>query len=333
MLATCSGPQRGTYSINVLHMAVRRPLNLGDEGMSEESGVPPALPLDQPTSMSYFLERLRLAETMRAVIDRNPLMASDTSTLSYSHVLEVDSAIAGFLQETSQLSPLEAGDGSVSPRLRQDHFQNIAVQQYSLYFLGHGQRCRLHLPYLARSAVEPAYEHSRRVALQSARLMTDAEIKLKAGNQTISSAQFRLGSVLLGCFSAVAVLALDLCLASHEEVPSKQQEVKQAWTVLDNAQAQLPITRGGIQMLEAMMRKHNVWFGAEASSSSQRLPTAQPHHDAEKAGQGNGEDMPSPELNMHGEHAALPMDLDGLDFQSDEVDWDNLRWILDMPFL
>jgi hypothetical protein len=77
-------------------MAVKKPLNLNDEEIADE-GVLLAQPVGQPTCMSYFLIRLRLVETMRALIDRAPLSGFDPYEVSYNHILQIDATISRFL--------------------------------------------------------------------------------------------------------------------------------------------------------------------------------------------------------------------------------------------
>jgi hypothetical protein len=74
---------RGVYHCHPRHMAVKKPLNLNDEdlvdGMSRDQK-----PLSFPTVMSYQLQRIRIAEIMRRLIDRNELTMSHTGDLSHN---------------------------------------------------------------------------------------------------------------------------------------------------------------------------------------------------------------------------------------------------------
>jgi hypothetical protein len=64
-------------------MVVKKPLNINDEdlldGMSQDQK-----PLSFPTVMSYQLQRIRIAEIMRMLIDRNELTMSHAGDLSYN---------------------------------------------------------------------------------------------------------------------------------------------------------------------------------------------------------------------------------------------------------
>jgi hypothetical protein len=302
-------------------MAVRKPLNIDDEDLTDASDLSGRASGEQ-TSIFCFLERIRLAEKMREVLDKNSLTAITLSTPSYEQVLEVDAIIASFLQDAPH-SPLLETEGGNLP-----HSKSIVVQRHSLYLFLHGQRCRLHLPYLVRSAAEVSYDYSRIVALESACFIIGAETKLRAC-YSASPARFMLGGVLFSYFSAVAVLALDLCLTKQEEINVKQYEFKQAWRVLEEARSKVSIVEEGMQILEVMMRKHEVWPSIE-TGVCQRSATAQQQRSVEIYNHGP---MAGVNPAIQQDYTSLPLDRESYIGQCDDTDWDILQWVIDMPFL
>jgi hypothetical protein len=52
--------------------------------------------------MSYFLQKVRLAEKYELLTDRKPLSGFDSSTLNYEGTLEVVAAMDSFIQEAPQ---------------------------------------------------------------------------------------------------------------------------------------------------------------------------------------------------------------------------------------
>jgi hypothetical protein len=309
-------------------MAVRKPLNLDDEDLTDAGDLSGRAP-DEPTSMFCFLERIRLSEKMRMVIDKSPLTAIASSTSSYEQVWEIDAAIASFLQDTPHSLPLETKGWSALCHPHSDYLKNIiTVQRYLLNSLLHGQRCRLHLPYLIRSAAEASYGVSRKVALESARFIIDAEVRLTASSQIASSARVMLGSVLFSYFAAVAVLALNLCLATGEEIQVKRHEFEQAWQVLEQARGKMTMIEEGMQILEVTMRKHGVWPSTE-TGTCQRPAETQPQN-TENFDHGLVSSINS---TLQQDYVSFPPDLEGHIRQLDGMDWDVLRWVVDVPFL
>ncbi|KAE8135966.1 hypothetical protein BDV38DRAFT_272442 [Aspergillus pseudotamarii] len=69
LVASVPGSQEGLYSINPKLMAVKYPLNIDDTDIRAGEPSPTSLPEDQPTSMSFFIQRIKLAELCRNMID------------------------------------------------------------------------------------------------------------------------------------------------------------------------------------------------------------------------------------------------------------------------
>jgi hypothetical protein len=73
-------------------MVVKKPLNLNDEDLV--GGISQAQkPLSWPTMMSYPLQRIRIAEIMRSLMDRNPLIMSHTGGMSHDAIMDIDTEL------------------------------------------------------------------------------------------------------------------------------------------------------------------------------------------------------------------------------------------------
>ncbi|KAK6837095.1 hypothetical protein RU639_001456 [Aspergillus parasiticus] len=69
LVASVPGSQEGVYSIHPKLMAVKYPLNIDDADILADGPSPKSLPEDQPTSMSFFIQRIKLAELCRDMVD------------------------------------------------------------------------------------------------------------------------------------------------------------------------------------------------------------------------------------------------------------------------
>lgn len=69
LVASVPGSQEGIYNINPKLMAVKYPLNIDDTDISAGEPSPNSLPEDQPTSMSFSIQRIKLSELCRDMID------------------------------------------------------------------------------------------------------------------------------------------------------------------------------------------------------------------------------------------------------------------------
>ncbi|KAF4490423.1 Zinc finger transcription factor YRR1 [Fusarium agapanthi] len=311
MISRFPGPHEGTYLTNPRQMNVRKPLNADDEDLVEGQEL-----------------RLRLAEVLRNFTDRVPLAnSSNPDVHSYDLVLEVDAAIEQFIEDlppflkfnTDYLQQLPATETRKRPGLIiQRHIMNVFV---------HGQRCKLHLPYLARGAVEPTYARSRRVCLDSARMVIQTEHQLEKEATTFNSTRLRTCLVLHSVFIASIVLILDFCLgADADEKERRREDLLEAWDILEAAKELSRPTARIQDLLTQVMKKHKVTLpmGKERqrpvecenlpptpSSSTAMLSNGTTPNDAIASVQ---------ELSDMG----LNMDLEGMD-------WENLLWGLEAP--
>ncbi|KAF5227663.1 hypothetical protein FANTH_14707 [Fusarium anthophilum] len=311
MISRFPGPHEGTYLINPRQMNVRKPLNADDEDLVEGQEL-----------------RLRLAEVLRNFTDRVPLAnSSNPDVHSYDLVLEVDAAIEQFIEDlppflkfnTDYLQQLPATETRKRPGLIiQRHIMNVFV---------HGQRCKLHLPYLARGAVESTYARSRRVCLDSARMVIQTEHQLEKEATTFNSTRLRTCLVLHSVFIASIVLILDFCLgADADEKERRREDLLEAWDILEAAKDISRPTARIQDLLTQVMKKHKVTLpmGKERqrpvecenlpptpSSSTVMLSNGTTPNDAIASVQ---------ELSDMG----LNMDLEGMD-------WENLLWGLEAP--
>ncbi|KAF5667983.1 zinc finger transcription factor YRR1 [Fusarium circinatum] len=311
MISRFPGPHEGTYLINPRQMNVRKPLNADDEDLVEGQEL-----------------RLRLAEVLRNFTDRVPLAnSSNPDVHSYDLVLEVDAAIEQFIEDlppflkfnTDYLQQLPATETRKRPGLIiQRHIMNVFV---------HGQRCKLHLPYLARGAVESTYARSRRVCLDSARMVIQTEHQLEKEATTFNSTRLRTCLVLHSVFIASIVLILDFCLgADADEKERRREDLLEAWDILEAAKEISRPTARIQDLLTQVMKKHKVTL--PMGKERQRLVECEnlpPTPSSSTAMLSNGT-TPNDAIASVQELSdmGLNMDLEGMD-------WENLLWGLEAP--
>ncbi|CAI6063349.1 unnamed protein product [Clonostachys chloroleuca] len=328
LLSSSSNAQRGTYSINPLHMAVQKPMNIHDEDMAEDGMT--AKPIEVFTAMSYSIYRIRLAEEIRMLTDKHPLIAFDPYAVAYSHVMEADAAFDRLLSSLPPFFREQPGDvNAVDPVIDRETQGTMMWHKHLLNLSINGQRIKLHLPYLARGAAEPEYAQSHRISIETAWKVINSEYKLRRENSTFTSPRFKLGVVMYGFFLSVAVLVLDMCLATDEaEREAKKQQTQPAWMILLEAQSESSIVGPAVELLTFIMQKHNVGFDTMAILPPQaitvpgQVPTGQntPHATWE------GHTFQSTEQHHINENA-MERDADAVDT------YFNMLWMLEKPFI
>lgn len=259
ILSFTGGPQEGMYFIQPRHMTVRYPRNLDDDDlMSVDFHF--ERPLSEPTSMSYFLQRIRLAEICRMVVDSMPMTTSDPAQANYQNVISLDNKFETFLMEVPVFLRLDEDSRRKSGAIDQK-FPQIEIQRYLLNLAVYNRRCKLHRPFLVQFSHEPRYLYSRDMCLRCARAIFQVRRLLENGNSFFASAHLRLCAVVYYVFMATVVLVMELCfnkIASLEEEQQRKQEVADACQMLKEAEGQSAIAGRLLESLMDVLRKHKI---------------------------------------------------------------------------
>ncbi|KAL2259473.1 hypothetical protein VTK26DRAFT_6842 [Humicola hyalothermophila] len=142
LLATRFGcPSQGTYQVNPGHMVVNKPRNIDDADLLD-NGLGPGLPMSQPTEMSYFLQRIRLAEILRTIIDHNPMAVAGSGGVG-AHAAAIDAELDRMIHDMPSFFNLDS-----YPPSPDSDTSSVFGQAYLLNSMIHTQRCKLHLAYL-----------------------------------------------------------------------------------------------------------------------------------------------------------------------------------------
>ncbi|KAJ5544275.1 hypothetical protein N7513_007086 [Penicillium frequentans] len=256
--ASYTGPQRGTYIINPRHMATKKPLNIDDEDISDEATG--AKPIDQPTSMSYCLQRIRLGEICRKITDSIPFSEPGWVIRDYQKLREIDAEICDIANEMPRFFSLDY-DASELPETDPRRAPGIIIQRYVINSLIHTQRCRLHLPYLSRAATDPDLAFSREACLQAARTAIRTERLLSKERIPFVLARLRFSAVLHCVCMAIIVLLMDVCLNKSlrpEEDRERREEIFHAFKFLEEAKGHSPFAGKILESFYAVLWRNKV---------------------------------------------------------------------------
>ncbi|KAK3300564.1 uncharacterized protein B0H64DRAFT_448873 [Chaetomium fimeti] len=162
LLGFMGGPTEGTYSVQLRHMTVKYPRNMNDSDMGTFDDSTSA-PVNMSTQMSYFLQRVRIGEIIREVLDTSHPGGPDVDITDYDKVLHLDRL---FEQAFMDLPPFFRGQCQPSPReLDTLELQRVMIQLGLL-----ARRARLHRPFLLQQCrYEPHHQRSRDICLKSTR--------------------------------------------------------------------------------------------------------------------------------------------------------------------
>lgn len=266
-------------------MMTNKPLNLDDEDLVDGM-TRIGRPINQPTAMSYSLQRIRLAEISRNIVDRTPLIMANTGGLSYDAVMDIDTELQLLLNNLPPFFSMSVLDLIETYRVDPSRAASIIRQGHMFHSLFYAQRCKLHLPFVSRGFLDPEYAPSREICIQSACLIIQTESKLESSGLFVAGRYKYLGllvSALAGIIAreyeliydkvsvtmASIVLLIDLChnkSSPHHE--SHRGELAQAFRMLEDAKNESPTAARFLDSLVHVFRKHKI---------SPPKPAAQPH--------------------------------------------------------
>jgi hypothetical protein len=336
-LSQLGGSQKGTYMINPRHMATKKPGNANDEdlfdGMSNIDK-----PIDQPTIMSYFIQRIRLGEICREITDKFPLLETDFGSPDYEQIKQIDRRICEFSQSLPPFLHL-AYDMSGIPDTDPSRSHGIIIYRYVINSMVHTQRCRLHLPYLCQG--QDLYSYSRDACLEAARMVIRTEAQFSS--EDISFAMTRLkfsGSLLCVCMAIIALL-MDLCRNKSlqpGEDRERRSEIQNALRILEEGKSQSSFADKLLDTFNSILQRSQVPLPSERrptrSRNVNRLKSPVPVDSAMITGTS---DLVDTEAMLAGPVPTLSDDIwQAFDATADPTtlfDWNTLLSELDAPFL
>lgn len=254
LLGFLSGPQECTYLIHPDHMNVQEPANMDDEFTGSDGNY--ALPMSTPTTMSFTLQRLKLAVACREMVDATAYEHLRGREVSYEKTLQLDRKIRQAYSEFPEFFRLDLSSRRRYAALYQER-PAIAWQRLLLQQACHSRLCRLHRQYLIRGARDPAYSYSHIVCLQSARKVLETKRIMDNDEPRFTPPSSVVWSVMHHVFMAAVVLLMDVCFNWDDILAEKRkEEVLDACRMLSKAQQSSSTVREGIDAMMSVLQKH-----------------------------------------------------------------------------
>ncbi|OBT54727.1 hypothetical protein VE04_03975 [Pseudogymnoascus sp. 24MN13] len=259
LLAFSGGPQEGTYLIHPAHMHVRYPQIVSGDlvAQSDQSNGSEST----PTSMSYFLQRIRLSEICRTIVDSIPRFLDDIDMVDYDKIVALDDQFEDLTKSFPVFFHLDE-ESRLMSRGTDHRFPHIATQRYLI-----------HLGVLNR----------RYVCLRSARQALEVNRVLEKTKSDLGCAPARFGTVMHHVFMATVVLVMDLCFNKIEgQEQQRQAEVMRACRMLQEAKQDSVLSKMFLDPLMDILQKHRAIVLSDQKSlsftpSGARNSHASPH--------------------------------------------------------
>lgn len=234
-------------------MSVRKPRNINDVDLID-CGLNIDLPTTQLTEMSYFLQRIRLAEISRSYVDQQHHQVEGSPLHRDIDVMYMNAQLEEMIHDMPSFFCMESyGPGS-------DSSSSVAfVQAYMINSIMHTQRCKLHLSYLtSKPKDDRSYASSRSMCLESANQIIRGELQLENSEHPFVHVRRRLSGLLHGVFMAAIVLLLDDCVNGRLKQDGSRygEQTTEALRIIDAAREQSLAAENLHKSLMLLLAKH-----------------------------------------------------------------------------
>ena len=207
-------------------MIVNKPRNNNDTAL-EDNGLNHNLPLHHATDMSYFLQRIRLAEISRGIVDNyyaniSSMPGEWDGASSYASIsIMMDEELKQFLKDLPSFFKLETYTNKTLAALCRN---TIFIQAYMINSLVNTQRCKLALGFITTYPKYPgsAYQRARQACLEAAQNMIRAEEQLEGSRHPFTQVRLRLSGMMYGVFLAGIAL-----LMMMNTIPTQKQQANE----------------------------------------------------------------------------------------------------------
>lgn len=289
-------------------MNVRQPLNIEDEDIDlSDTGLPSSV----PTTMSYTLCRIRLAEISRQMADETAAQLFQGQELPYDTIIALDGKLRRGLNEMPGF--YHFGLAAQQKFATLYHERPVFASQRSMLQLGyHFRFCRLHRRHFVRGAKDPRYSYSHVVCLQSARTVLEIKRIMDEESPVMTPSSSLIWAVMHHVFVAAVILLIDVCYNWEDVLANKRkEEVIAACRMLTNAHRSSAVARRAVDAMMDVLRKH--WIHVRGLKCPQAQAQAQSAKPAGAVQQFFGIDTPDSMWNVsqgQGQEAAQLPQLD-----------------------
>ena len=258
----------GIYTFQPRQMNVRVPANIDDEFLSA-SGEARGLPLSIPTVMSSFLQRLKLADLCRQIVDELPApVDANYEKPDYSLVIDIDRRLRQYLDELPVFFKLDPASIRQSEKICKER-PYIAWQRTMGHFSVHARICHLHRPYHLEGARNPQFHYSRNACTESAYKVLELRRLMDEQRENSAFRPERFWVVMQHVFMASLTLATDVSFnPDAPDAEARKEKVMSAYRILERSKGESSVLVQGLQrnmqtLMETLRSK---------PSSSAKLP-------------------------------------------------------------
>ncbi|KAJ9647676.1 hypothetical protein H2204_000306 [Knufia peltigerae] len=238
--------QEGAYTFHPRHMNVKYPSNT-DDTLITPNAQEEGLSWSFPTEMSAFLQRIKLANLCREIVDALPSAFSDSQEPEYAIIMMLDNKLQQYLKELPIFFQLDPMSIQQSQKVCEER-PYIAWQRLSIHFSLHARLCRLHRPYHLIGSTNPDYAYSRTTCLSSAHTILDLRRSMDDLIPLAGIRPARLWTVMQHVSMAALTLATDVSFnPDSADAEAQKAKVMAAYQTLEKSREESSALMQGIQ--------------------------------------------------------------------------------------
>lgn len=252
-----TGPHEGMYLINPKHLRLNPPQNCLDEEIALHPNARPERGL-RPTPMTYFMQRLRLGELSRELVDTLPMKITGAS---HDQVMALDAKIQDFISSLPYFFRVDPESLNEAKDL-ETIYPAITIQRFTLMSNTLSKRCKIHQPFMIRQSLDRRFAFSRSACLDSARTIMKLQREMPCSDLYLPYTATR--NVSAGIASqlmhlAIIILAMDFYFNPGEVDESERKaEVRAGLKTFEQAQASSPFSGRLMESLINILQKHKI---------------------------------------------------------------------------
>lgn len=255
------------YFIHPNHVHVNLPKDCTDDELILGEDKAPINESTQPTGMSFFLERVRLARLCREMADTVPLNTSKLMQMPYEQIMSLDAKFQDYISSLPFFFKLDAESLQRSKSL-ETIYPRIHISRYCITTEAHTRRCKLHQKFLHRQSRDPRYAYSRQACLESARAVVHGYRGLQQ-HESGSIEPELMGIAVHFTHLALVVMVMDLCFNRDEADEAEvRAEVKSALQMFKDARNASPLLAQSLTSLSDVLRQHKVHLADQSITAN-----------------------------------------------------------------
>ncbi|KAH7217716.1 hypothetical protein DER44DRAFT_754779 [Fusarium oxysporum] len=245
------GTSGATYLIQPNLISTNLPKHINDTDVNNPEYK--EWPLSEPTTMSYNIQRIKVAEIVRCISD---LMPHDPGEASCELILTLDAKLESLLCELPNFFKAELAESEETKQIDQS-YPHIPMQRLLINLLINIFRCGLHFPYLPGRVNKTLHAFSRQASLRAGRVVLSSQRGMSMTDMSHSADFMKIQGTIFHMFIGALVLTTDICC--NQDGQTQLSELMEVLKKLDNVKDHSKMAAKLLDVLTQLLVTYGIW--------------------------------------------------------------------------